>query len=58
MLGKIIDMNKADAFVSFDDGTNIDIGIVHLPPHVKVGDTVNIDMNSTKMTNDKYVDFF
>ena len=56
--GKIIDMNKTDAFVTFDDGTTMDIGVSHLPPHSKVGDTVNIEFNTTKMTNDKLTNIF
>ena len=56
--GRIIDMNKTDAFVTFDDGTTMDIGVSHLPPHSKVGDTVNIELNTTKMTNDKFNNIF
>lgn len=58
MLGKIIDINRTDAYVSFDDGITLGVGIAHLPPNVQIGDTVNIEKNSTKMTNDKYIDFF
>lgn len=53
MLGKIIDMNITDAYISFEDGTTMDIGVSHLPPHSKIGDTVNIDFNSINMINDK-----
>jgi len=58
VLGRIIDMNKTDAFVSFDDDTTMDIGISHLPPNSKVGDVVNIEFNTTKMTNDTHTNIF
>jgi hypothetical protein len=58
MIGKILDMNITDAFISFQDGTTVDIGVAHLPPGSKVGDTINIDPMSTRMTNDKLIDFF
>lgn len=58
MLGRILDMNNTDAFVSFDDGTTMDIGISHLPRGVKVGDTVNIERDPNRITNDKLIDFF
>lgn len=58
MLGKIIDINNTDAFINFEDGTTIDISIYRLPKNSSVGDTVNIELNSHKMLNDKYIDFF
>lgn len=58
MNGRIIDMNNTDAFVTFDDGTTMDIGVSHLPPHSKVGDTINIEFSTTKMTNDKLTNIF
>jgi hypothetical protein len=58
LLGKILDMNNTDAFVTFDDGTTADIGVSHLPKGAKVGDSVNIERDPLKITNDKLVDFF
>lgn len=58
MLGKIIDMNKTDAFISFEDGTTIDVGVPHLPIGSKLGDKINIEPRSTRLSNDKLVDFF
>lgn len=58
MIGKILDMSVTDAFISFQDGTTTDIGVSHLPPGSKVGDTINIEPRPTRMTNDKLVDFF
>ncbi len=58
MIGKIIDMNFTDAFINFADGTTMDIGVSKLPAGSKTGDTVNIDPKSTKLTNNKLVDFF
>jgi len=61
MKGKVMEMNKTDAFISFENGTN-------LPRHVSVGDEVEIpfsDLNSfnnsssrDRMTNNNLVDFF
>lgn len=58
MIGKIIDINFTDAFVNFEDGTTLDIGISHLPPNSKIGDTVNVNPNSIKIKNDKLIDLF
>lgn len=59
MLGRIIDMNNTDAFISFQDGTTMDIGIARLPKDSKVGDTVDINLTTPmNMINDKMVDFF
>lgn len=49
MLGRIIDMNTTDAYISFEDGTTLDIGLAHIPRYSKLGDSVNIDLNTTKM---------
>lgn len=57
MIAKIIDMNFTDAFVSLLDGSIMDIGVPHLPPGSKVGDTVNIEPKSTRMINHKTADF-
>jgi hypothetical protein len=58
MLAKIVDINFADAFVSLLDGTIIDIGMPHIPPGAKIGDTINVEPNSTRMINHKIIDFF
>lgn len=49
MLGRIIDMNTTDAYVTFDDGTTLDVGLTHIPQNSKVGDSINIEQNTTKM---------
>jgi hypothetical protein len=54
----VIDLNPTDAFINFNDGTTMDIGINQLPRAVKVGDMVEIDLSSKNITNDKFVDFF
>lgn len=58
MIGKVIDMNHTEAFVSFDNGTTTGVSKFSLPQNVKIGDSVNIDPNVTRLTNDKLVDFF
>ena len=49
MFGRIIDMDTTDAYVSFEDGTTLDVGLAHIPQNSKVGDSVNIELNNTKM---------
>jgi len=58
MLGKIIDMNNTDAFVTFDDGTTMNIGVAHLKKGVSIGDTVHINPGEQKIINEKLVDYF
>jgi hypothetical protein len=58
MIGKIIDMNFTDAFINFEDGTTMDIGISHLPIDSKVGDRINLDPKAIRMKNDKLIDLF
>lgn len=61
MIGKILDMNKTDAFINFEDGTTMDISITRLPENSKVGGTVDISMNSplsSSSTSNKVIDFF
>ena len=68
MKGKVIDMNKTDAFISFENGTTMDISVNNLPRHVSVGDEVDIHFSSNasfqsstsrdRMTNNSTVDFF
>lgn len=58
MLGRIIDMNNTEAFVSFENGTTTEVSKFSLPQNVQVGDTINIDPNAMRLTNDKLVDFF
>ncbi len=59
MQGKILDMNKTDAFIVFENGTTMDLCVSHIPPNSKVGDNVSIDLPASKeITNDKMNDFF
>lgn len=58
MIAKIVDINFTDAFVSLLDGSIIDIGIPHIPPGAKIGDTINVELGSTRMINHRLVDFF
>jgi hypothetical protein len=51
-------MNNTEAFVSFENGTTTGVSKFSLPQNVKIGDSVNIDPNATRLTNDKLVDFF
>ena len=54
----VIDLNSTDAFINFNDGTTMDIGVNKLPRKIKVGDIVEIDLSNKSITNDKLVDFF
>jgi len=58
MRGIVIDMNKTDAFINFDDGTTMDIGRSQLSSDIKIGDRVDISLNTTNISNDKLIDFF
>lgn len=55
MLGRIIDMDATDAYISFEDGTTLDIGFAHIPKNSEVGDSVNIELNTTKMIIPKFL---
>lgn len=56
--GMVIDLNQTDAFINFNDGTTMDVGISKLPRKVKVGDIVDIDLSNKSMTNDTSINFF
>ena len=58
MLGKIIDMDRTDAFITFEDGTTMDVSLSRLPTPVKIGETVDIPINTSPLQNDKMDDFF
>jgi hypothetical protein len=59
MFGKIIDMNNTDAFINFSDGTTMDVSVARLPKNSKVGDTIDLNIQtSTNMKNDKMENFF
>lgn len=58
MLGKVIDINRTDAFVTFEDGTTMDISISKLPENVKVGQSVNIPLDTSALTNDHFNNIF
>jgi len=58
MLGKIIDMDSTDAFITFEDGTTLDISLSRLPRPIKIGETVDIPVNTSPQQNDRMTDFF
>ena len=62
MKGKILDLNKTDAFIALNSGETIDMSISHLPKHLKIGDIIDVPFSGTNstvtLTNDKLVDFF
>ena len=58
MIGKIIDMDRTDAFITFEDGTTMDISLSRLPTPIKIGETVDIPINSSSLQNDKMNNFF
>lgn len=58
MRGIVIDMNKTDAFINFDDGTTMDISRSQLSSEIRIGDKVDISLNTTNISNDKLIDFF
>ncbi len=58
MLGKVIDINVTDAFISFDDGTTKIVSMLNLPRGTHVGDEVYIDPVLPRLNNSKLMDFF
>lgn len=48
MLGKVIDIDTTDAFISFDDGTTVGISLSTLPNNLRVGDSININSLSSQ----------
>jgi hypothetical protein len=53
MQALVIDVYEAEAYLSLQDGTNICVGLAHLPSNVKAGSTVNVQVSSTQMINHK-----
>jgi hypothetical protein len=53
MQAVVIDVNQAEAYLSLQDGSNICMGLCHLPSNVKAGSTVNINASSMQMINHK-----
>ena len=59
MFGKIIDMNNTDAFINFSDGTTMDVSVTRLPKSSKIGDTIDLNIEtSTNILNNKMENFF
>ncbi|MFD3158469.1 hypothetical protein ACFIJ5_16710 [Haloimpatiens sp. FM7330] len=58
MLGTILDINKTDAFINLQDGTTMDISISKLPRNSKIGDTINIPIDTPTSINNKSIKFF
>jgi ribosomal protein S1 len=58
MLGKITNINDKYAFISFEDGTTMDIPVSELPQNAGLGENVDIPDKSPKFVNEKLIDFF
>ena len=58
MLGKIIDMDRTDAFITFEDGTTVDVSLSRLPTPIKIGETVDIPITTSLLQNDRMNNFF
>lgn len=58
MLGKVIDINMTDAYISFQDGTTKNISLSNLPKGTVIGDSVNMDPGIIRLNNSKLMDFF
>ncbi|MBC8062536.1 MAG: hypothetical protein H7Y18_17990 [Clostridiaceae bacterium] len=58
MIGKIIDMDRTDAFITFEDGTTMDISLSRLPTPIKIGETVDIPIKRSPLQNDRMNNFF
>ena len=58
MFGKIIDMNNADAFINFSDGTSTNVSVSRLPKNSRLGDTVDLNNEDpTSRLNDSMINF-
>jgi hypothetical protein len=53
MQAVVIDVYEAEAYLSLQDGSNICVGLAHLPSSIKAGSTVNIGASSMQMINHK-----
>ncbi|HBC95251.1 MAG TPA: hypothetical protein DC034_00460 [Clostridium sp.] len=58
MIGKIIDLNAAEALISFKDGATAYTNISRLPPNIKIGDTINVNPSLPFTLNDKLKNTF
>jgi hypothetical protein len=55
MQAVVIDVFDSEAYVSLQDGTNMCIGLAHLPSNIRTGTTINISISTTQMINHKVV---
>lgn len=53
----VIDVYEAEAYLSLQDGSNICMGLSHLPSNIKSGSKVNITTSLLQMTNHKSSSF-
>lgn len=53
MQAVVIDVFEAEAYLSLQDGSNICVGLTHLPSSLKAGSTINLQIGSTQMLNQK-----
>lgn len=53
MQAVVIDVYAAEAYVALEDGTNVCVGLAHMPSNVKSGSRINISPDSVTMTNHK-----
>jgi hypothetical protein len=53
MQAVVIDVYESEAYLSLQDGSNICVGLAHLPASIKAGSTVNIGSSSVQMINHK-----
>jgi hypothetical protein len=53
MQAVVIDVYEAEAYLSLQDGSNVCMGLAHLPSNIKAGSTVNVNASSLQMINHK-----
>lgn len=58
MIGKVIDINITDAYITFEDGTTKYVSLSNLPRGTAIGDSVNTDPGLIRLNNSKLMDFF
>lgn len=60
MKAKILELNHINAFVSLENGSNMDISLDELPSNCQVGDMVNLyfsaqnSISQNTLTNDRF----
>lgn len=53
MQAVVIDVYESEAYLSLQDGSNICVGLTHLPSNIKAGTKISIQPGGPQMINHK-----